>query len=128
MAVQMVNFSHTVPLTQVIRARYSNSPISVPADREALLYARFKHVRGLPTPAGEGLPLSKLQALDNLIERLGKAVGRESSGTSSQPTGKELDRTIMNYARRLHDTVTNGTYGLAGRGMFESGIVVDQLA
>ena len=128
MAVQMVNFSHTVPLTQVIRARYSNSPISVPADREALLYARFKHVRGLPTPAGKGLPLSKLQALDNLIERLGKAVGKEDSPASLRPDGKELDRMVMDYARRLHDTITRGNYGLAGRGVLEPGIVVNQLA
>jgi hypothetical protein len=128
MAVDMVNFSHTVPLTQVIRARYSSSPISVPADREALLYARFKHVRGLPTPAGEGLPLSKLQALDNLIERLGKAVGKEGGGSVSKPRGGEIDRMIQDYSRRIHDTITRGNYGLAGRGLLEPGIVVNQLA
>ena len=128
MAVQMVNFSHTVPLTQVIRARYSNSPISVPADREALLYARFKHVRGLPTPAGDGLPLSKIKALDNLIERLGKAVGTGTSGTVPRPEGQALDRMIQDYSRRIHDTITKGNYGLAGRGLLEPGILFNQLA
>lgn len=127
MAVQMVNFSHTVPLTQVIRARYSNSPISVPADRQALLYARFKHVRGLPTHAGEGLPLSKIKALDNLIERLGKAEGKNLGGTSPRPRGSEIDRMIMDYSRRIHDTITKDSYGLAGRGLLEPGIVFNRL-
>lgn len=59
-----------VQLTSILRARFTNSPVSLPLAAEGV-YARFKHVQGVPTgTSSEGYSLTKLQMLDALIERL----------------------------------------------------------
>jgi hypothetical protein len=43
--------------------------ITVPVNPAHIIYARFKHVRGVPANNG-GAPLFKLRILDSLIDRL----------------------------------------------------------
>jgi len=43
--------------------------IAVPVNPAHAVYARFKHVRGVPSQDG-GAPLFRLRVLDNLIDRL----------------------------------------------------------
>ena len=53
--------------------------LALPVERNLLLYSRFKHVHGTPSPTkGEGLPLYNLKALDNLIARLISVKGKSS--------------------------------------------------
>ena len=70
----------TVQLSSIIRAQYSPAKISLPVD--SMLYARLKHVRGVPVEglggAAEvsgGFSLSKLQMIDLMIERLTRLKG-----------------------------------------------------
>jgi hypothetical protein len=46
-----------------------NGRITVPVNPAYAVYARFKHVLGVPSPNG-GTPLFRLGVLDNLIDRL----------------------------------------------------------
>jgi len=71
----------TVQLSSIIRAQYSPAKISLPVD--SMLYARLKHVQGVPTEGlgvdakgSSGYSLSKLQMIDLMIERLTRLKGQ----------------------------------------------------
>jgi len=66
----------------VMRARFSRGRISFPVKPSQAIYARFKHVQGFPSNKGNGIPLSKLRSIDNLIERLVNL--KKNTGESSQ--------------------------------------------
>ena len=71
--MQIQRFAHTnvFQLSSIARETAANRKLSLPVDSSALLYSRYKHVHGTPS-IGEasGLPLSRLRAIDNLIDRL----------------------------------------------------------
>ena len=98
--------------------------LALPVDPQVVLYSRYKHVRGA-APIGQvnGVPLTKLRALDNLIDRLIRL-------KSNQPIVRnidelrpdEVDGLVSTYRRGLHraiaqqSEITNDvtTYGVLG--------------
>lgn len=73
----MIESAHlytTVPVGDLLRARYSSSRLFLPLEQN--LFMRFKHVTGVPSPDGAGFSVSKLQVLDSLIEALKRLQGK----------------------------------------------------
>ena len=68
--IQNVSSNQTGIFLDVIRIQNLRSGrIALPVDQAHAVYARFKHIRGVPTHDG-GAPLFRLRVLDNLIDRL----------------------------------------------------------
>ncbi|MFP4363127.1 MAG: hypothetical protein ACLFR1_04595, partial [Spirochaetia bacterium] len=116
--IQTVNRpSRTVNVSNILRARYSKNKVALPVNKHAANYARFKHVRGIAAPSGQGLPLFKLKILDNLIERLSQI--KQESMEQPDITGMKpeaLDAMIKSLELDLHSSVamTQSSFGGSG--------------
>jgi hypothetical protein len=93
------NVNRTVHLSNIIRAQYSPGRISLP--QNGGLYARFKHVQGVPSTATDGgYSVSKLRMIDLLVERLVELKGKSVPA----PAGfgdDSADSAIQRYAAEL---------------------------
>jgi hypothetical protein len=68
--IQNVSSTQTGVFLNVIRIQNLQSGrIALPVHPAQAVYARFKHIRGVPAQEG-GAPLFRLRVLDNLIDRL----------------------------------------------------------
>ena len=85
--------------------------LALPVDPQAILYSRYKHVRGAaPIGQANGVPLSKLRALDNLVDRLIRI-------KSNQPIVRnidelkpgEVDGLVSSYRSGLHRAISQNT-------------------
>lgn len=110
-------------ISGLVSQKQSNAKLALPVDGSAILYSRYKHVRGT-NPLGQtnGMPLSKLRALDNLIDRLvrlksNKPIVRNTVGLNDQ----ELKGLIRNYREELHRVIS-------GRGAALSEVRADATA
>jgi hypothetical protein len=102
---------HIFEITGLVAREHSHGKIALPVDRAVLLYSRYEHVRGtFPVGDSEGVPLSKLRALDNLIERLLRLQGRQPIVRNTRDLTKgEVDDLIAVYRKDLHRTATAPT-------------------
>ncbi len=98
----------TIPLVNIVAARVNTtSTVSVPVDPDALLYARFKHISGVPATDGDqGVSIERLRILDSLIDRLvatngQKAYVRDVRGMSPN----EAETLISRYEQELHSAL-----------------------
>ena len=119
--------SRSIPLTNVIHARNSQSRISIPVRRNDALYARLKHVSGVPSySGGEGVPLSKLKALDILIGRLKNIKSAKIETPSTQGlTPEKIDAMIDEYSKKLHTAFTVADSTPYGANLSSSGLTLD---
>lgn len=53
----------------LIRVQGTNSRMSLPIQRAHFVYARFKHIKGVPSADG-GVSVFKLRLLDNLLAKM----------------------------------------------------------
>lgn len=131
--VDSVSTPRAIHVSKLIRARHSNGRISVPVLRNQAYYARFKHVRGVPSlQDGAGYSLSKLRVLDILIDRLSAAKGRPvpavaGSGRAGELSDQQLDAEIARRARQLAATL-GGPRAAFSPGVFQPGLVVNASA
>lgn len=90
-------------------------------------YARFEHIRGVPSAEG-GVPIFKLRVLDKLIDRLlayGEAV---SLPETAIPAGAEgLDSLVARLQQRLRQQVLGRTPAFGGQ-FPDTGMLVDLVA
>ena len=52
-----------------IRIQGTNSRMSLPVQRAHFVYARFKHIKGVPSADG-GVSVFRLRVLDNLLDKM----------------------------------------------------------
>ena len=115
----------SVQLANILRAQYSSGKISLPLDGG--LYARFKHVQGVPARSTAGYSLSKLQMIDLMVERLVKLRG-QAMEVPRPDSDAEAARIVESLAGELHTALERtpavgpGTFtqGLVERGMMFS--------
>ena len=102
-------------LSRFITRNRSVGKLSLPVDPSLSLYSRFRHVRGVPSiDRTGGVPLSKLRALDNLIDRLIRLGGKQPIVKNIDNLNeKEIEGLISQYQRGLHQTL-NSSRKLAG--------------
>lgn len=117
MAGSVDNVAHTVNLSSILRAQYSGAKLALPIDGG--LYARLKHVQGIPSGGSGGFSFTKLQMIDLMVERLVRLRG----GPVEMPqnvSAEELDAAVT----RLGDQLTEALRaGRAAGHSFTAGIV-----
>ncbi|MCA1754451.1 MAG: hypothetical protein LC641_07130 [Spirochaeta sp.] len=118
----------TVPVQDLLRARFADGRISLPVSGSAV-YARFRHVQGVPTD-GEtmGFSMSRLRILDTLIDRLARMKGnaeyqRHNEGMSPDAVDALIDR----YKNELSSTLTQLEAAGYTSGLIESGVALSML-
>ena len=102
----------TVPLSSIVRAVSSQNRVSLPVASGSFVYASFKHIDTVPVfGKGGGYPISRLRALDNLIDQLERS-GKTNGENFPDPQGlksEELDSYISAYSSKIHDSLTANT-------------------
>ena len=105
-----------VTLSSILRARYGGGPLSLPV-RGGAVYARFKHVQGVPSGGDQGFTISRLKALDNLIERLALLKGDAPKGRPNSASAQQVDQQIEELSKELRQELST----LESRG-FQAGL------
>ena len=84
--------------------------LSFPVDPSVLLYSRYKHVRGAASIGpGNGAPLTKLRALDNLIDRLIRLRGNQPIVRNIDDLNAgEIEGLLASYRKGLHRALAAG--------------------
>lgn len=117
----------SVQLNSILRAQYAAGKISLPIDGG--VYARFKHVQGVPSNGDGGYSLSKLQMIDIMVERLVRLSNREAPAirTGSE---SEADAMLESVARDLSIAVHRAEtpQGSFAAGLLESGMLFSLVA
>lgn len=94
-----------VTLSSILRARYGNGPVSLPV--RGGMYARLKHVQGVPSRGEGGLTMSRLRALDNLIERLTRLKKGEAPEVGKSAAEEQTDRQIEKLSKELRQELAS---------------------
>ena len=118
--------ARSVHLGSILRAQYSSAKVSLPVDGG--LYARFKHIQGVPSRSG-GYSVNKLRMLDIMVERLMQLRG-EPVETPSPLSEEETSEALQSLAERIHDALANAETprGSFAAGIVESGLFFDLVA
>ena len=118
-------------ITGLITQKQSSMKLALPVDRGAVLYSRYRHVRG-SSPLGQAgnVSLSKLRALDNLIERLMRMRSNKPLVKhTADLTDNEIDGLVRDYQKGLHRAIVDSARDLALGGSFgDSAISLDIVA
>jgi hypothetical protein len=116
--------AHSIQLASILRAQYSSGKVALPVDGG--LYARFRHVQGVPSQSQGGYSVSKLQMIDLMVERL---VRLQGDGFTPPSSASERDRSqlFVDLAEQLHNAMERSgevrerySAGLAEPGMMLS--------
>lgn len=128
--VSSIGYSRPVHLPNILRARHSAGKVMMPVQKGLSLYARFKHVQGVAAKEGEqGNPISKLQTLNNLIERLSKMkLQKIETKDTSGMSAEAVDAMIDNYKQELHRVAAQQTTASTFGGGDAMGVLVDMSA
>ncbi|MFW5684218.1 MAG: hypothetical protein ACOC1I_05155 [Spirochaetota bacterium] len=125
--VQAQHAARSVHLASILRAQYSSGKISLPIDGG--LYARFRHVQGVPSTSSGGYSISKLQMIDLMVERLVQLRG-EPVSVPRPSTDAEAARVVESLAGDLHDAIRNASTsrGSYAHGIAETGLLLNMVA
>ncbi len=126
--VGAVSHNPTVNLANILRAQYSAGKVALPVD--GALYARFRHIQGVPSSgAGNGYSISKLQVIDLLVDRLVQLRGRDVETPRPENDADAID-VITKLAGQIHSEFTsaNSVTRFFAAGVAESGLVFDLVA
>ena len=108
--MQMQRYAPTsvFQLSGVAREAAVTRKLSLPVDPNMLLYSRYKHVHGtLSVGELSGLPLSRLRAIDNLIDRLISLRGRNTYWVNAgQMNAEELGFAMERLQKELNHIVS----------------------
>ena len=103
------------------------SRITVPVNPAYAVYARFKHVLGVPSHTG-GTPLFRLQVLDNLIDRLLRYSEQVPSRESLQNMDSQgIEGLISRLQNQLHSHLLQLPSSFGGA-FPETGMLIDLIA
>ena len=112
----------------LIRVQGTNNKMSLPIQRAHFVYARFKHIKGVPSADG-GVSVFKLRVLDNLLDKM-LAV----KGSFVIDTEKRKDVNLGNIdkiTQRLQSALREILLAVkpAFSGLFsETGLIIDMVA
>ena len=108
MELKTAAINTSIPLTHLFKASYSNGKISVPVSSSSVVYARFKHLTGVPSPAGSGgLPVNRLKQLDIMIDYINRLKNKNFSVDMEGADSEMLDRITEKYSEILREQVVS---------------------
>jgi len=113
MEIQTSAVTSTISLASLVRASSGQGKVSFPVSSNDIAYANFKNIKIVPSgSSGSSYSVSRLRALDNLIEQLNRMKGNNKIETPEKGSlnTKELNSLISEIAEEIHtklDTVAS---------------------
>ena len=125
--IQAVHSVNSSIFPNILAVRGIQERLSVPVRSIHAIYARFKHIRGVPAAQG-GVPVLRLRILDNLIDKL---LSYRESVPSTIDVGKlnpqRIDGLIQDLQVALKQRVME-TEPMFGGFFPETGMMIDLVA
>lgn len=98
----------SVSVPHLMRAAYSNSPLSFPVSKSDYMYAQFKNISSTPAPGNsEGVSIAKLRVIDTLIGKLKKNTTLLSSKELEGLKESQLSSIINDLSKKVHNDIKN---------------------
>ncbi len=96
MKIQQLSVPKTINYSSVLKVKGNLGRIQMPVKKSQFLYARFKHIVGVPSGTAEGgMSISRLRALDHLIDRLSTIKGTSTiTKKMTVPRVRDMAETI----------------------------------
>jgi len=129
--VGLVSQSNVFEISSLASQADGAGKLSLPVDAAVLLYSRYKHVRGTPSLGTvHGVSLSRLRALDNLIERLIRLRGNQPIVPNIEElTQQEIEGLIETYRKGVHRALTDQTQNVQPASAWEDlGLTLNTVA
>ncbi len=102
----------TVPITDIVSARVSQRPVSIPLSGSA--YTRLENVTGVPQSGDGGYSLARIRAIDALIARIRGTAEAMSTDQTGEQTLLELHEELLEeVAFELDERLSQG-YSIPG--------------
>ena len=112
MEIQSGTTISTISLANVVRASSGQGKVSFPVNSTAIAYANFKNINAVPSSNNGGsYSLSRLRALDNLIEQLNRIKERNKVDTTEYDTlnPEDLNSLISDLSKEIHNNLQTET-------------------
>lgn len=91
-----------VPLTHIMRASYTGNRIAIPVESSQAIYARFKHITGVPAfSESRTVSVRKLRQLDLLIDQLSRLKNKEITVEFEKSSNESIDNLFNKYSGEL---------------------------
>ena len=105
MEIQSGIVTSTISLSNIVRAASGQGNVSFPVNSTTMAYTNFKNINVVPSFNGKGTySVSRLRALDNLIEQLNRMKGRnkiEVAGLDNLDT-EDQNSLISELSEEIH--------------------------
>jgi len=112
MEIQTSAVTSTISLASLVRASSGQGKVSFPVSSNDIAYANFKNIKIVPSGSGgSSYSVSRLRALDNLIEQLNRMKGNNKIETPEKGSlnTKELNSLISEIAEEIHTKLDTAT-------------------
>jgi len=112
MEIQTSTVTSTISLASLVRASSGNGKVSFPVSSNDIAYANFKNIKTVPSgDRRSSYSVSRLRALDNLIEQLNRIKGNNKIETPEKGSlnTKELNSLISDIAEEIHSKLDTAT-------------------
>ena len=112
MEIQSGTTISTISLANIVRAANGQGKVAFPVNSTAIAYANFKNINTVPSSNNGGsYSLSRLRALDNLIEQLNRIKERNKVDTTEYDTlnPDDLNSLISDLSKEIHNNLQTET-------------------
>ncbi len=104
--METLSVNRSLSLPHIVKATYSGSKISVPVSPASSGYARFKHIKGIPSFAsGSGFSVAKLKQLDTMIDFISRMKKETVSVDLGQGDESTLEQLTQEYSKLVRENV-----------------------
>ena len=112
----------------LIRVQGSNSRMSLPIQRAHFVYAKFKHIKGVPSAEG-GVSVFKLRILDNLLDKMLAVKGSLVVDADKMKVVNidNIDNITQNLQSTLRESLLSEKPAFSGL-FTETGMLIDMVA
>jgi len=114
MEIQSGTVASTISLASLVRATSGQGKASFPVNSSDIAYANFKNIKIVPSgTSGGSYSVSRLRALDNLIEQLNRMKGQNKIETPEPGSlnSNTLNSLIADLSEKIHNKLdTNAVY------------------
>ena len=129
MGILPVSGNRAISLSHIVKASYSKSKISVPVSLSSIGYARFKHIKGIPSfSENSGFSVTKLKQLDTMIDFISRLKNEPVSVDFSGEDPSVLESLSEQYSKIVREQLVSPLSGYQAGSMYSPGSLLNATA
>ena len=127
--METLSVNSALSLPHIVRASYTKSKISVPVNSASMGYARFKHIKGVPSFPGSssGFSVNRLKQLDTMIDFISRMKNEDISVDLGGGDASALERLTAKFSGLVRAEVVSPFSGY-NAGIYSPGSLLNLTA